>query len=36
MNTKTYSAKPTDVERRWIVIDASDAPLGRISTVIAT
>ena len=36
MNTKTYSAKPTDVERRWIIIDASDAPLGRISTVIAT
>jgi large subunit ribosomal protein L13 len=33
---KTYSAKPTDVTRRWILIDAADAPLGRISTVIAT
>jgi len=36
MNTKTYSAKPTEVERRWILIDASEAPLGRIATVIAT
>ncbi len=33
---KTYSAKPTDVERKWYVIDASDATLGRISTQIAT
>jgi len=32
---KTYSAKPTDVERKWYVVDASTAPLGRISTVIA-
>lgn len=33
---KTFSAKPTDVTRRWILIDASEAPLGRIATVIAT
>jgi large subunit ribosomal protein L13 len=33
---KTYSAKPTDVVRKWYVIDASEAPLGRISTRIAT
>lgn len=32
---KTYSAKPTDVERKWYVIDASEAPLGRLSTAIA-
>lgn len=32
---KTYSAKPSDVTRRWILIDASEASLGRISTVIA-
>lgn len=32
---KTYSAKPTDVERKWYVIDASEAPLGRLSTTIA-
>jgi large subunit ribosomal protein L13 len=33
---KTYSAKPTDVTRAWYVIDASDAPLGRVATQIAT
>jgi large subunit ribosomal protein L13 len=32
---KTYSAKPTDVERKWYLIDAADAPLGRISTKVA-
>lgn len=32
---KTYSQKPTDVSRRWILIDAKDAPLGRLSTEIA-
>lgn len=36
MAQKTFSAKPTDVERKWYVIDAADAPLGRISTHIAT
>ncbi len=33
---KTYSAKPTDVTRAWYVIDASEAPLGRIATKAAT
>lgn len=32
---KTFSAKPTDVTREWLLIDASEAPLGRMSTVIA-
>jgi large subunit ribosomal protein L13 len=32
---KTYSQKPTEVSRRWILIDAKDAPLGRLSTEIA-
>ncbi len=32
---KTYSQKPSEVSRRWIVIDAKDAPLGRLSTEIA-
>jgi len=32
---KTYSAKPSDVKRVWYVIDASSAPLGRISSVAA-
>lgn len=33
---KTYSAKPSDVTREWYVIDAAEAPLGRLSTRIAT
>lgn len=33
---KTYSIKPTDIARKWYVIDASEAPLGRLSTRIAT
>ena len=32
---KTYSAKPSDVTRKWYVVDASDAPLGRLATEIA-
>ena len=32
---KTFSQKPADVNRRWILIDASTAPLGRVSTEIA-
>lgn len=32
---KTYSAKPTDVERKWYVVDASEAPLGRLATQVA-
>lgn len=33
---KTFSQKPADVSRRWILIDAKDATLGRLSTQIAT
>jgi len=33
---KTYSQKPAEVTRVWHVIDASEAPLGRISTVAAS
>jgi large subunit ribosomal protein L13 len=32
----TYSAKPTEVTRKWYVVDASEAPLGRVATQIAT
>jgi len=32
---KTYSAKPTDVTRKWYVLDASEAPLGRLATQVA-
>lgn len=36
MNAKTYSAKPTEVVRKWYVVDAAEAPVGRIATTIAT
>jgi large subunit ribosomal protein L13 len=34
-NSKTYSQKQSEVTRKWILIDASTAPLGRVATVIA-
>ncbi len=33
---KTYSAKPSDVERKWFVVDAASIPLGRMATQVAT
>ncbi len=33
---KTYSAKPSDVTRKWYVVDASEATLGRVATHVAT
>ncbi len=33
---KTYSAKRSDVERGWYVVDAKDAVLGRLATVVAS
>lgn len=32
---KTYSQKPSEVTRRWVLIDAKDLPLGRLSTEIS-
>ncbi len=32
---KTYSQKPAEVERKWILIDATDATLGRVATAVA-
>jgi len=33
---KTLTPKPGDIERTWYVIDATDQPLGRLSTKIAS
>lgn len=35
-NPKTFSAKPSDVTRKWYVLDASEAPMGRVATKAAT
>ncbi len=32
----TYMAKAGEVERKWYVVDATDVPLGRLSTVVAS
>jgi large subunit ribosomal protein L13 len=33
---RTYSPKPSDVQRQWHVIDASDVVLGRLAAHVAT
>ncbi len=33
---KTYSAKPGEVEKKWVLIDANGLVVGRLATLIAT
>ena len=32
---RTFSQKPAEIERKWIVLDATEAPLGRLATAAA-
>jgi large subunit ribosomal protein L13 len=32
---KTFSAKPADIEKKWILIDAEGVVLGRLASIIA-
>ncbi len=32
---KTYSVKPTDVKKQWVVVDAADQTVGRLATEVA-
>ncbi len=32
---KTYAAKPTEVQKKWVVIDADGVVLGRLASIIA-
>lgn len=32
---KTYSAKPSDIEKKWVLIDAEGVVLGRLASIIA-
>ena len=36
VNAKTFSLKSADVSRTWYLIDAQDAPMGRVATKIAS
>lgn len=33
---KTFSAKPADIQKKWVVIDATGLVVGRLATIIAT
>ena len=33
---KTYSAKPGEVDKKWVVIDAEGLVVGRLASIIAT
>ncbi|MDD3465102.1 MAG: uL13 family ribosomal protein, partial [Candidatus Cloacimonetes bacterium] len=33
---KTLTPKPDDIQRAWYVVDATDLPLGRLSTRVAS
>lgn len=33
--TRTFSPKPEDVQRDWVIIDATDIVLGRLATHVA-
>ena len=35
-NNKSYMAKPGEVDKKWYVVDATDAILGRLSSQVAT
>ena len=32
---KTYSAKPSEVERKWLLVDAEGVVLGRLASIVA-
>ena len=32
---KTYSAKPKDIDKKWLLVDAEDIVLGRLAAVVA-
>jgi large subunit ribosomal protein L13 len=32
---KTYSAKPADIEKKWVMIDASGLVVGRLASIVA-
>jgi large subunit ribosomal protein L13 len=33
---RTYSAKPSEIEKKWVVVDAEGLVLGRLASIIAT
>ena len=35
LKMKTYSAKASEIEKRWILVDAEDVVLGRLASMVA-
>jgi len=33
---KTYSAKPSEIEKKWLIVDAEDVVLGRLSAIVVS
>ena len=36
MAMKTFSAKPSDIEKKWLLVDAEGLVLGRLAAILAT
>lgn len=32
---KTFSAKPADIQKKWLIVDADGVVLGRLATIVA-
>ncbi|MCH9053672.1 MAG: uL13 family ribosomal protein, partial [Proteobacteria bacterium] len=32
---KTYSAKPSEIDKKWLIIDADGLVLGRLASIIS-
>jgi large subunit ribosomal protein L13 len=36
ISNKTFSANPSTINKKWVIIDAEDKPLGRLSSHVAS
>jgi large subunit ribosomal protein L13 len=36
ISNKTYNATPSTIEKKWVLVDAADEPLGRLSSRVAS
>lgn len=35
ISNKTYNATPSTIDKKWVIVDAEDQPLGRLSSRVA-
>jgi large subunit ribosomal protein L13 len=36
ISNKTFNATPSTIDKKWVIVDAEDQPLGRLSTHVAS